>query len=83
MEERVCGTGWSDASRRARQSVLVRFWTWSSSQTTKQARTSFLSPWCARGEVPPGVNLNRYAGLGSHIPWHRDNGTLFGPQNSP
>ena len=28
----------------------------------------FLSPWCAKGEVPTGVNLNWYASLESHIP---------------
>ena len=28
-----------------------------------------------------GVNLNRYVGLGSHIPWHSDDESLFGPQN--
>ena len=26
---------------------------------------SLLSPWCAKGEVLAGVNLNRYAGLGT------------------
>ena len=39
---------------------------------------SFLTPWCAKGEVPTGVNLNRYSGKGSCIPWHRDNERLFG-----
>ena len=39
---------------------------------------SLLTPWCAEGEVPTGVNLNRYAGKGSCIPWHRDNERLFG-----
>ena len=29
------------------------------------------------------MNLNPYAGLGSHIPSHCDNEALFGPQNSP
>ena len=42
-----------------------------------------LSPWRARGDVPTGVNLNRYSGSGSHIPWHSDNESLFGPQNQP
>ena len=42
-----------------------------------------LSPWCARREVPTGVNLNRYAGPGSFIRWHSDNEPLFGPQNAP
>ena len=32
--------------------------------------------------MPTGVNLDRYAGLGSHISWHSDNEPLFGPQNS-
>ena len=32
-----------------------------------------LSPWCARREVPTGVNLNRYSCLESHILWHSDN----------
>ena len=43
----------------------------------------FLSPWCAGREVRTGVNLNRYAGPGSHIRWHSDNEPLFGPQYSP
>ena len=42
-----------------------------------------LSPRCARGNMPTGVNLNRYSGSGSCIPWHSDNESLFGPQNSP
>ena len=42
-----------------------------------------LSPWCARREVPTGVNLNRYSGPSSCIRWHSDNEPLFGPQNSP
>ena len=42
-----------------------------------------LSPWCARGDVPTGVNLNRYSGSGSLIRWHSDNEPLFGPQNLP
>ena len=43
----------------------------------------FLSPWCGKKDVPTGVNLNQYAGPGSHIRWHSDNEPLFGPQNSP
>ena len=39
---------------------------------------SLLTPCCAKGEVPTGVNLNRYAGKGSCIPWHCDNERLFG-----
>ena len=39
---------------------------------------SLLTPWCAKGEVPTGVNLNRYSGKGSCIPWHCDNERLFG-----
>ena len=39
---------------------------------------SLLTPWYAKGEEPTGVNLNRYSGKGSHIPWHRDNERLFG-----
>ena len=42
-----------------------------------------LSPWCARGNVPTGVNLNQYPGPGSHIRWHSDNELLFKPQNFP
>ena len=42
-----------------------------------------LSPWCARREVPTGVNLNRYAGPRSCIRWHSDNESLFGPPNQP
>ena len=42
-----------------------------------------LSPWCARREVPTGVNLNRYSGPSSCIRWHSDNEPLFGPQNAP
>ena len=33
--------------------------------------------------MPTGVNLNQYAGPGSHIRWQSDNEPLFGPQNSP
>ena len=29
------------------------------------------------------MNLNRYSGSGSCIPWHSENEPLFGPQNSP
>ena len=60
---------------RARLSVSVRVWTWSSSLTTNRfihlgwglwSRVApLLSPWCAKEEVPTGVNLNQYAGLGS------------------
>ena len=39
---------------------------------------SLLTPWCAEGEVPTGVNLNRYAEKGSRIAWHCDNERLFG-----
>ena len=42
-----------------------------------------LSPWCARGNVPTGLNLSQYAGPGSHIRWHSDNEPLFKPQNFP
>ena len=44
---------------------------------------SLLTPWCAKGEVPTGVNLNRYAGDGSFIPWHCDNERLFGSPSEP
>ena len=44
---------------------------------------SLLTPWCAEGEVPTGVNLNRYAGDGSCIPWHCDNERLFGYPGEP
>ena len=37
---------------------------------------------CQR-EVPTGVNLNRYAGNGSCIPWHCDNERLFGSPIEP
>ena len=43
----------------------------------------FLSPWCARENVPTGVNLNRHSGSGSCILWHSDNESLFGPPNQP
>ena len=43
----------------------------------------FLSPFCARREVPTGVNLNRYSGPSSCLRWHSDNEPLFGPQNAP
>ena len=43
---------------------------------------SLLTP-CAKGEVPTGVNLNRYAGDGSCIPWHCDNERLFGSPFEP
>ena len=39
-----------------------------------------LSPWCARGNMPTGVNLNRYAGPGSLIRWHRTS-LCSAPQN--
>ena len=42
-----------------------------------------VTPWCAKGEVPTGVNLNRYAGDGSCIPWHCDNERLFGSPSEP
>ena len=29
------------------------------------------------------MNLNRYAGWGSSIPWHSDNEPLFGDQSDP
>ena len=44
---------------------------------------SLLTPWCAKGQVPTGVNLNRYAGDGSCIPWHCDNERLFGSPFEP
>ena len=44
---------------------------------------SLLTPGCAKGEVPTGVNLNRYAGKGSRIPWHCDNELLFGSPFEP
>ena len=47
-----------------------------------QGRT-LLSPWCARGNVPTGVNLNRYSGSRSCIPWHSDDEPLFGPPSQP
>ena len=47
-----------------------------------QGRT-LLSPWCARRNVPTGLNLNQYAGPGSFSRWHSDNEPLFGPQCSP
>ena len=42
-----------------------------------------LTPWCSLGEVPSGVNLNRYASRGSSIPWHCDNEHLFGDHCDP
>ena len=33
--------------------------------------------------MPTGVNLNQYAGPGSHIRWHSDNEPFIGPQFSP
>ena len=42
-----------------------------------------LSPWCARENVPTGVNLNWHSSSGSCIPWHSDNESLFGPPNQP
>ena len=44
---------------------------------------SLLTPCCAEGEVPTGVNLNRYAGKGSRTPWHCDNERLFGHPVEP
>ena len=81
---------------RARLSVFIQVWTWSSSHTTNSVTPSgmgvnglwgrvapFSSPWCGKKDVPTGVNLNQYAGPGSFIRWHSDNEPLFGPQNSP
>ena len=42
-----------------------------------------LTPWCRLKELPTGVNLNRYAGWGSSIPWHSDDEPLFGDQGDP
>ena len=42
-----------------------------------------LTPWCSLRELPTGVNLNRYAGWGSSIPWHSDDEPLFGDQCDP
>ena len=44
---------------------------------------SLLTPWCAKGEVPTGLNLNRFAGDGSYIPWHCDNERLFWHLDEP
>ena len=44
---------------------------------------SLLTPWCAEVEVPTRVNLNRYGGRGSCIPWHCDNQRLFGHPDEP
>ena len=33
--------------------------------------------------MPTGVKLNQYSGSDSHIPWHSDKESLFGPQNQP
>ena len=80
---------------RARLSVFIQVWTWSSSQNTNYNAmwngviglwgigAPFLSPWCGKKDVPTGVNLNQYAGPGSLIRWHSDNEPMFGPQNSP
>ena len=37
---------------------------------------SFVTPWCAKGEVPTGVNLDHYVGRGARIQRHCDR--LFG-----
>ena len=42
-----------------------------------------LTPWCTLREMPSGVNLNRYAGWGSSIPWHSDDEPLFGDRSDP
>ena len=42
-----------------------------------------LTPWCSLRELPTGVNLNRYAGCGSSIPWHGNDEPLFGDQSDP
>ena len=75
--------------------MFIQLWTWSSSahrlippflqrRLTCGARVaSLLTPWCAIGEVPTGVNLNRYSGNGSFIPWHRDSERLFGSPFEP
>ena len=62
---------------RTRLSVSIQVWTWKQLLSDhKQLTTSgmgllvcgcrvapLLSPWCARGNVPTGVNLNQYAGI--------------------
>ena len=42
-----------------------------------------LSPWCARGNMPTGVNLNQYAGPRSCIRWRSENESLSGQPNQP
>ena len=42
-----------------------------------------LSPWCARGNMPTGANLNQYSGPRPCITWHSGNESLFGPPNQP
>ena len=81
---------------RARLSVFIQVWTWSSSQTTNYTTPSGMGLLvCGAGshpsyhlgvvkkDVQTGVNLNQYAGPGSLIRWHSPNEPLFGPQNSP
>ena len=78
---------------RARLSVFIPVWTWSSCQTTNPMTPSGMGLlvcgagsrplWCDKKDVPTGVNLNQYAGPGSLIRWHSENEPLFGPQNSP
>ena len=42
-----------------------------------------MTPWCANGEVPMGVNLNCHAGDGSFIAWHCEDERLFGEPSEP
>ena len=80
---------------RARLSVFIPVWTGAAVRTQTNGSISdgavglwsrvapILFPSCAKGEVPTGVNLNRYSGSRSCIPWHSDNESLFGPPNQP
>ena len=68
--------------------IRIRAWTVLPSVFTEAVNlwgrgASLLTPWCALGEVTTGVNLNRYAGDGSFIPWHCDNERLFGHPSDP
>ena len=44
---------------------------------------SLLTPWCAKGDMPSGVNRDGYAGARSSIPWHCDNEFLCGRPREP
>ena len=77
----VCSCSYSDGRRAVLPQANPSVFTEAVNLWSRVA--SLLTPWCAKGEVPTGVNLNRYSGNGSRIPWHCDNEGLFGSPFEP